>query len=514
MKKFFSNFFGFLLFCSISVFGQIVSQTSGNWSNPATWTGGVVPRAADNVIIADGDTVIIDAASISMNNLIVGQGNSGSLKFNTVNSSTMIVNGSITISPNAEFKVVSRPSSLNPDIVDTLYLNGDLTNNGTLDFRSGSANSSLVVCNLVLTGTTNSILTTPTIYGAQGDFNKLFIDKTGGAKVILGSDIFVNGGSSSSPASNSGIVFINGKVETGNFALVYLGSTEANISGYSDSSYVIGALGRGMSNSGSSSKNFPIGDNKSYELVNVHSTTSGSSTGHYVLVRCISGDANTGSSILSGGIDKVSQIRYYKIGYHGAPGTSPASTMGFDIFRASYNTDDGVNPGNTDLRIAISTDDRATWVAIPQNYVFTTQDTSLPGQLTDTLSKAITVNIGSDSIYIALARATGTTTNDLGNPTDAKQVSNKNLAIYNLSQNYPNPFNPTTEINFSIAKAGFVKLTVYNILGEKVKDLINGFMNAGSHSINFNASKLSSGIYLYTITTDNFVQTKKMVLLK
>ncbi len=85
---------------------------------------------------------------------------------------------------------------------------------------------------------------------------------------------------------------------------------------------------------------------------------------------------------------------------------------------------------------------------------------------------------------------------------------------YNLSQNYPNPFNPTTKINFSIPKSGFVTLKVYDILGKEVVTLVNENKTAGSYIIDFDGSELSSGVYFYTIQVNGFTDTKKMLLIK
>ena len=86
---------------------------------------------------------------------------------------------------------------------------------------------------------------------------------------------------------------------------------------------------------------------------------------------------------------------------------------------------------------------------------------------------------------------------------------------FDLSQNYPNPFNPTTTINYEVAVPVNVTLKIYNMLGEEVATLINNqFREAGQYNVNFNASKLASGAYVYRLTAGNFVQTKKMILTK
>ena len=85
---------------------------------------------------------------------------------------------------------------------------------------------------------------------------------------------------------------------------------------------------------------------------------------------------------------------------------------------------------------------------------------------------------------------------------------------YNLNQNYPNPFNPTTTISYSIPENEYVTLSIYDALGKEVAVLDNGFRTAGNYSHTFDASDLSSGMYFYTIRSGNFVQTKKMLLMK
>lgn len=87
-------------------------------------------------------------------------------------------------------------------------------------------------------------------------------------------------------------------------------------------------------------------------------------------------------------------------------------------------------------------------------------------------------------------------------------------AEYVLSQNYPNPFNPTTRINYSLPRAGNVKLTVYNAIGSKVTTIVNEYKTAGNYSVNFNGSNLASGIYLYKLELGSYSATKKLILLK
>lgn len=83
-----------------------------------------------------------------------------------------------------------------------------------------------------------------------------------------------------------------------------------------------------------------------------------------------------------------------------------------------------------------------------------------------------------------------------------------------LSQNYPNPFNPTTKIQYSVVNPANVKLSIYNILGQEVEILVNEFKGVGTYEVTFNASKLTSGIYIYRLQAGANVMTKKMTFLK
>ncbi len=118
---------------------------------------------------------------------------------------------------------------------------------------------------------------------------------------------------------------------------------------------------------------------------------------------------------------------------------------------------------------------------------------------------------GSTSKYLVLydVRVYGTTS-----PATGVENEKSVPKVFSLSQNYPNPFNPSTQITFSLDKSETANLTVYNMLGQKVATLINGNLSAGEHTVNFSADNLSSGIYIYQLSSGSRIISKKMMLLK
>jgi hypothetical protein len=99
-------------------------------------------------------------------------------------------------------------------------------------------------------------------------------------------------------------------------------------------------------------------------------------------------------------------------------------------------------------------------------------------------------------------------------PTGINDGGNAVADRFSLSQNYPNPFNPSTTISFNVQKRAKVTLNIFNTLGQKVATLLNGEVNPGAHEVEFSGNDLTSGIYFYQLTVDNFKRTKKMVLMK
>ena len=147
----------------------------------------------------------------------------------------------------------------------------------------------------------------------------------------------------------------------------------------------------------------------------------------------------------------------------------------------------------------------------------------LEGHLTDNHNPFATSKFNSINFAVSGTNTSTTGLNlkdvlvDLGSPIIvgvSDNVDNSVPTVYTLSQNYPNPFNPTTTIEFALPQSGDVNLAVYDILGRKVIDLVNGNLTAGYHTVNFNASNLSSGVYFYRIQAGDFVSVKKLMLLK
>lgn len=157
--------------------------------------------------------------------------------------------------------------------------------------------------------------------------------------------------------------------------------------------------------------------------------------------------------------------------------------------------------------------------SIEQTYISNTADgpVIIPSQDLQTLA-----NSESTIIYYAVA-AGSNEANMLTNMQMVEQKYNSITAVddhqvaptnYALDQNYPNPFNPSTKISYQIPESGFVTLKVYNAIGKEVATLVNEDKSAGRYDVNFNAADLSSGVYLYTIQSGSFLQTKKMILIK
>jgi hypothetical protein len=101
-----------------------------------------------------------------------------------------------------------------------------------------------------------------------------------------------------------------------------------------------------------------------------------------------------------------------------------------------------------------------------------------------------------------------------GNPFGIKNISSEIPKEFSLFQNYPNPFNPSTTLQFAIPKTSFVKLNVYDVLGREIATLVDEQLKPGTYEVDFDGTNLTSGVYYYRLTSDDYVETKKMVLTK
>ncbi len=155
--------------------------------------------------------------------------------------------------------------------------------------------------------------------------------------------------------------------------------------------------------------------------------------------------------------------------------------------------------------------------------VATTGGSFPPLQPTDTLIASVHVftqnNVGTAYVQVQIGTFSNPgvrTTIDYTATTDPTiDVEEEfNLNSYELEQNYPNPFNPTTKINYNIGEGGLVNLKVYNILGIEVATLVNEYKPAGSYRVSFDGKSLSSGVYIYNLSVNNFTKTRKMILEK
>jgi hypothetical protein len=99
-------------------------------------------------------------------------------------------------------------------------------------------------------------------------------------------------------------------------------------------------------------------------------------------------------------------------------------------------------------------------------------------------------------------------------PSEVNNNRSHVIEVFQLYQNYPNPFNPATTLDFSLPKKAFVRLTIFNLLGQHIATLIEGEKDAGVHHFIWDAKNFPSGTYFYRLQAGNFMETKKLLLLK
>ena len=168
------------------------------------------------------------------------------------------------------------------------------------------------------------------------------------------------------------------------------------------------------------------------------------------------------------------------------------------------NTSGIVGMGQIDLQGTISS---FTQFSIPIEYISEDipENAIIQIALSDSTGDAQSATIGSWAILDDL---------EFSGVATSVEDNNRNRIEYSLNNNYPNPFNPSTTISYSIRNDGYATLSVFDVLGNEVAQLENGYKSAGNYSYSFDASELTSGIYFYRIQAGDFVETKKMILLR
>ncbi|MBZ0199878.1 MAG: T9SS type A sorting domain-containing protein [Ignavibacteriaceae bacterium] len=130
----------------------------------------------------------------------------------------------------------------------------------------------------------------------------------------------------------------------------------------------------------------------------------------------------------------------------------------------------------------------------------------------DSATVYIGISVGADEA--AMVANMGLAEEKYATLTDVKPNNEAAINNFSLLQNYPNPFNPSTRISYNLPQREFVTLGVYNMLGQKVASLINNTIEAGAHTVNFDAHNLTSGVYVYKINAGQYSQSMKMILIK
>jgi hypothetical protein len=164
--------------------------------------------------------------------------------------------------------------------------------------------------------------------------------------------------------------------------------------------------------------------------------------------------------------------------------------------------------GNTELYYKRSTDGGTSWGA----------DTRLTNNIA--FSRHSSVSVSGSSVHVVWEDSRDGNyeiyykRDPTGNPIGIRNISSEIPGDFSLGQNYPNPFNPTTKIKFDVARVGDVKIIVYDVMGREVQTLVDERLQPGTYEVTFDGSNLPSGIYFSQLKTENFIDTKKLILPK
>jgi hypothetical protein len=493
--------------------------------------------AGDNVYTQSGGTAIKTNqtyTSTTQDKSGVLVSNSGTL---TLTYSSIITSGNTSSSDNSSFYGLN--AGVLAESGSTIYLTGcnvSTTGTGANGVFAYGTGSKIILVNDTITCTNNL---------GHG------VDATGGASLIL-TDVIINtaGGSSAAIATDRG----GGTIDVTGGTFNTTGTTAPGI--YSTGT--ISVSGAVISATGSEAA--VIEGANSITLTNT--TISGAVKRGVMIYQSMSGDATgtegkftmTGGSLTaltgplfyvtnSTGVVKLTNVSTSnksgvllnaatdQWGTSGSNGgtiifTAIGDTLTGDMTCDSHSSITATLQTNSVLKgyinsAALTLDASSTWNVTANSYLTTLTETG--GITSDALSNIVDngFNIYYDKSLSANSWLGGNTYILSGGgklmPTTAAAVSESKIttpSTFGLNQNYPNPFNPSTVISYRLPASGFVTLKVYDVLGKEVATLVNGYKSAGQHAVPFNASNITSGMYLYKLSSGSFSSIKKMMVTK
>ncbi|GIW56718.1 MAG: hypothetical protein KatS3mg082_3122 [Nitrospiraceae bacterium] len=495
-----------------------VASDGGNWDDPNTWSTGAVPTASDDVVI--DSTVSINIANAEARNVTV-TGEAGELRYERDPSLAgfgLTVHGDLVIEgPDAELRPLSQEdpdTGVGYGIVYhrlTVYGNIDNSTGGTFDMRRGATSTdppTAAFVDLIFEGSDDSVVT---LGEYDNNTNQLFIRKTDGGRVVLGNDVTQDNNSLAKLHLESG------NIVTNEYRWRVWTNSSSGVVGGSPNSYVIGALSRGIPQSGDAYERvYPVGDENGYRPVTIYSSDLVPDDQDFE-VRVIAGDADPGSATLENGLMDISPVRYYAFTMFERDTGDPYTV---DRIAISYGPDDGVPEGSSEFVVATSVaEDRSVW----RNSGGFDPDTGSPhvttlaapptlvqsGDLAD-FTFEITLEgdpptFVQDTYYAAI----GTT--------EAFVTSTEETTLpdgFILSAVYPNPFRGTAALSLEVPRPVEARVQVYDLLGREVATLADGYLTPGSHTFRWDGAQAPAGLYFIRVETDTFTATRKVNLLR
>ncbi len=492
---------------------QITVASSGDWSDPTTWSTGAVPTASDDVVI--DSTVTIDIADAEANNVTVsgegwlrtGRGVPGT------DEKGLTVFGDLTIDgPDAELRPLSNVDENDVglgEIYHRLTVHGDIDNStgGTFDMRRGSTSSTPAdasFIDLIFDGGDDTTLHLGDYDNNDNQLFRVTIAKDDGATVTMLNDATVDNNSRATFTLESGYL------DTGDYRFTLISNNSQVVQGGSPASYVLGEFARGLPKGtadSQTSREFPLGDETGYRPATVY-VTDRPSDDQFMGVRLVS-EAPDGA--LEGGLMELSPNRYYAFEWYFFDSADPIS---LDRVEVSYGTGDGVPEGSESFVVASSTDGGATWTnaggfdadgTTPHVTTLAAPPTPIgSGELTgwDFDFEVVGTDVVGDVYYAAVG-----TTDSFG--TAITRGPEAEALQFSAS---PNPTSGSAALSFTLGAAADVAVEVFDVLGRRVATLADGPRPAGAHEVAWDGRALASGVYHVRLRAGDVVVARTLTL--